>query len=101
MRTFNKMAAKQRDVTDLFASFEQEIARLEAKKHKTEADLGHLNSSIKALEKQEGEIQRRFKAMLAKGSNMDAQRLGVKDKLGKQSSKLEKLRMLYKDLKQV
>ena len=101
MRIFNEMAAKQRDVKDLFASFEREIARLEAKKHKTEADLSHLSSSIRALEKQESDIQRRLKAMLAKGSDMDTKRLGVKDKLGRQSSKLEKLRMLYKDLKQV
>tara|TARA_Y100000310_G_C20371524_1_gene663734 strand:- start:341 stop:628 length:288 start_codon:yes stop_codon:yes gene_type:complete len=95
------MAVKKKDVTALFASFEQEIARLGAKRHKTEDDLGHLNSGIRALEKQEAQIQSHLKQMLAKGSDMDVKRLAIKDKLNRQSNKLDKLRKLYDELKAV
>lgn len=95
------MAEKQKDVKDLLVTFEQEISRLDTKKHKTEDDLEQLNLSIKSLEKQEAEIHKRLKSLMDRGTVMGTRRVKIKDRLSTQSSKLEKLRMLYKDLKEV
>ncbi len=93
--------AKESNIKEVFASFEREIARLESKKHKTEADLSHLNQSIKALEKRQSELNRLISRLMAKDSKMGTKQVSVKNKLDKQTSKLEKLKMLYKDLKEV
>ena len=92
---------KKTDVDALFSTFEKEIARLEAKKHKSEADLQHLNRSIRALEKHRIAINKLLSTLMAKDSALGDKQVRMKGRLDRQTSKLEKLKMLYKDLKDI
>jgi len=91
----------KKDIENLFKAFEQEISKLELKKHETEADMTHLGDSIKVLEKQQTELNKKMAELLSANTSVSSKRMHIKDNLGKLTSKLEKLKILYADLKEV
>ncbi len=95
------MAKTKKDVGELFEAFKLEISRIEAKKHKTEADITHLGATIKNLEKQHQVLNKQISALMTKSAEMDGKRLNMGTHLSKLTGKLEKLRILYADLKEV
>jgi len=95
------MARKKSDIEGLLEAFKLEISRLEAKKHKAQDNIKHFSSSIKGLERQHQILNKKVATIMNKSAKMDTARLGMGDRLGKLQNRIEKLKILLADAKEV